>query len=153
VLRFFESRYGALADTDGDGFKESYYYDTEARTRLWVTAALANAMVVRGLELRQMYRAPFFKQHKGEPKLMHAPYPAVMVKKAEFNPDKKTLLFTLVKGAAKPAKNASLTCANIKSVKSVTRDGKPFKAYKLKAGKLTLTATVDKETAFVVTMK
>jgi len=153
VFRYFEKEFGTFADLDKDGFKESYYYDTEARTRLWVTANLANAMVVRGLELRHMYRSPFFQEHRGEPKLEHAPYPDVLVKKAAFDKKTKTLSFTVLKGKARPAKGAQMICSGISAVKSVSRGGKPFKDYKLKDGSLTITADIDKESSFVVAIK
>lgn len=153
VFTYFEAVSGKFADLDGDGMKESYYYDTEDRTRLWVTANLAAAMVTKGNSLRRMYEKPFFIEHKGEPFLAHADYPNVMVKKAEYVKARKTLEFTLVKGSAKLKGETELTCGNIKKIKSVSRNGKPFKGWKLKSGKLTIKTRVDGETAFKVVVE
>lgn len=149
VFAYFENKYGTLADTDGDGFKESYYYDTDAVTRVWVTANLAAGMVTKGDSLRDMYREPLFKAHQGEPKLAHVPYPAALVKKAVYTAQDKTLSFTIVAGTADPGE-VELVCENIGPGTGVTRNGVPFNDYTLENGTLKIKTKIQGETEFQV---
>lgn len=149
VFTYFENKYGTLADTDGDGFKESYYYDTSEVTRVWVTANLAAAMVTKGDSLRDMYREPLFMAHKNEPRLAHAPYPKALVKKAIFTKKDNTLTFTIVAGTADPG-IVELVCENLGGGASVTRNGAPFNDYTLVNGTLTIKTKIEGETTFLV---
>ena len=136
VFKYFENNFGKLDDTDGDGFKESYYYEPEKRTRLWTTANLAAAMVTKGDSLKQQYSRPLFMAHEGEPKVTHVDYPRVMVKKAQFKKDTWTLEFTLVKGAAKVDRPTVIECGNIGSVGAILLNGKKLEKFDLDGGTL-----------------
>lgn len=152
VYTYYENLYGAFVDLDGDGMKESYYYDPQHSTRLWVTANLVTAMVTKGDSLRDMYWKPFFKEHDGEPFLARVDYPNVWVKKAEFSKEGSTLNFTLIKGSAKLSGETELVCGNVESVKSVTRNGAAFSDYRLENGELRITTEIDGETSFEIAM-
>lgn len=153
VYEFFEAKFGRLADFDGDGINESYLYDTEPRTRLWVTANLAAAMMTDGDSLRRMYREPFFKAHENEPFVKHVDYPAIWVKEAAYRAEDKTLVFTLLRGDGKTNGETTIICALPGEPGSVLKNGAPYDKFELKNNELIITTPVDDVMKFEIKMK
>ncbi|MEW5945947.1 MAG: hypothetical protein AB1742_07080 [bacterium] len=153
VFQYFENLAGTFADWDGDGMRESYYYDTEPDTRLWVTANLAAAMVTEGDSLREMYREPFFRLHEGEPYVASVAYPDVTVKKAEFFRDSDTLRFTVLRAGGEPGGETEIVCGNVRGVKALTRNGAPYGNYAAGGGAVRIKTPVSGEVEFEMVVK
>lgn len=153
VYEYFENNYGKFEDFNGDGIKESYLYDTEQRTRLWVTANLATSMVTDGESLRNMYREPFFKAHENEPFLKHVDYPAVWVKEAVYKADEKKLKLTILKGDGKADGDTSIICVINGEISGVIKNGMPYEKYSISENLLTITSPIDDAMEFEVNIK
>lgn len=152
VYTYFENMYGTREDTDDDGFAESYYYNTDEKTRIWSTANLFTGMLIDGESLKEMYNKPFYRDHEGEPYLEHADYPRVIVSTAAYDRASNTLKLTLERGGANTAADTEIICANILNVKSITLNGQATGKYSLKDGKLTIKLSVGDKTAVDIKM-
>lgn len=148
IVNGYEQKYAKEDDLNGDGKKESFYYDA-GPDKVAVTASLATAFLTDGDSLRAMYQKAYGKNFFKLPYVQYADYPNVYVKLAYYDEKNKTLHVELIPGDANAGAETQLVLANIKKVKKVTRNNAEIKAFSLSKNTLTIPTNIEDKNEFV----
>lgn len=146
IVNGYEQKYAKEDDINGDGKKESFYYDAGPDT-VTVTASLATAFLTDGESLRAMYQKPYNRKFFTLPYLQHADYPNVYVKRAEYK--NKALTVEMIPGDANVGDETTLVIANVKKVKKVFLNGAETKNYTFSKNSLTFSTKLGEKNEFV----
>jgi hypothetical protein len=149
LLAWFESEFGRSIDTDGDGVKDAYYYQTDRQMRVAATGNIAAALATDRLSLRNFFRT-WRPSRFHEPTLAHVDYPNVYVRTAEFIAP--ALRFTILKGKPGFKGKTTLVCENISGSFTLLRDGKPYVDFEKADRRVAISTDVDREHVFELTL-
>jgi hypothetical protein len=147
LLRWLEKKFGREADLDGDGHRESYYYQADDALRIATTGMIATALVTDRDSLRQLHRTPR-RGLLAEPTVAHVDYPHVYVRAAEYRAP--VLRFVVLKGTPSFRGQTEVVCTQIPAQATVTRDGQPYPDCTQTDAKLVIRTDVDREHVFEV---
>ncbi len=146
VINGYEQKYAKEDDLNGDGKKESFYYDA-GPDAVTVTGSLATAFLTDGENLRVMYQKAYGKKFFALPYVQHVDYPNVYVKRAEYKDAR--LSVELIPGDANPGDETALVIGNVKKAKKVLVNGAETKDFTLSKNTLSLSTKISEANAFV----
>ena len=148
-LNWLEAKLARAIDTDGDGYKESYYYHSCQMHKISATANIATALATDGDSLRKLYQTSR-ENILTEPTLKKVDYPNVYVRAAEYI--EPVLRFVVLKAKPSFTGETEIVCSQIpiKSKVTVTRDGKKYTKFKRAENMLTILTNLETERVFEV---